>query len=770
MRRAIYVLSLVLLVSPLLVSAKTSKLKGFERDKGKEISVSEPLGWPISITTDSRVEATLESFPGMAVIRMSVYRPWWQIFGNTSATSTVTISGLPKLKLLHIYNQGYRIHTSATSTSIGTLTLPFRSEPGDQFIIKDRPSTYHINLNGNIWNLLAKGGDCSAIGTWNDTTRTCTLTGDVGNNPGLSGHTIAIEDNGITLNGGGKTVRGDNTGDGVYTDKSDVHVTNIEVHNFARGIVYQDSLFTFASGGLVDKSVMADNILNLYDEGVSSLKITDNDIVVAQTGVSLVDQFDGFPTDGIVITRNSFKQNNNDFFNSGTSFVLNTATDRGNWWQRNGTCTQDTTNPNYCTNSYNEGDGTDATPWTCEIAWRAGITCPTSGGGGGGGTTTPPVGTVIDQAIANAESLLGTRYQWGGKGFDYSSAVFATVSKIKTDGYKYYNDTLKRTTTGTGIDCSGLVMWSFDEVQNAGNKVVWGDCLATVGQPDSGKCVIAYEGAAGQLSYNVDVISSTNINRGDLLFFDTPERAGIDHVAIYMGGSSQNVIHANGHTDSVAYGGYDPVTNKLTTVNSGGAKSILTPFKIGRIKKARIELVINSESPVYLIVTDPDGFVVSPDNPWEGPMEYQVHDLYDSGELNDIVLTGNRKIGEYKVQVVPKPGAQPTETYSVVARANINGAWQVIDLARNIPISDISQKAYVMTSSSRGIMATNEGQNKTKICHVPPGNPQNAQTLSLPQSAVRAHIAHGDYLGECKALSTATVATPSSTESKKHKK
>ena len=122
------------------------------------------------------------------------------------------------------------------------------------------------------------------------------------------------------------------------------------------------------------------------------------------------------------------------------------------------------------------------------------------------------------------------------------------------------------------------------------------------------------------------------------------------------------------------------------------------------------------------------------------------------------------------MQVVPKPGAQPTETYSVVARANINGAWQVIDLARNIPISDISQKAYVMTSSSRGIMATNEGQNKTKICHVPPGNPQNAQTLSLPQSAVRAHIAHGDYLGECKALSTATVATPSSTESKKHKK
>ena len=42
------------------------------------------------------------------------------------------------------------------------------------------------------------------------------------------------------------------------------------------------------------------------------------------------------------------------------------------------------------------------------------------------------------------------------------------------------------------------------------------------------------------------------------------------------------------------------------------------------------------------------------------------------------------------------------------------------------------------------------GHSKVTICHLPPGNPSNAQTLSVGQSAVSAHLAHGDYLGECQ--------------------
>jgi flagellar hook capping protein FlgD len=39
--------------------------------------------------------------------------------------------------------------------------------------------------------------------------------------------------------------------------------------------------------------------------------------------------------------------------------------------------------------------------------------------------------------------------------------------------------------------------------------------------------------------------------------------------------------------------------------------------------------------------------------------------------------------------------------------------------------------------------------NKVEICHIPPGNPNNPQTICVSQNAVPAHLAHGDYLGAC---------------------
>jgi hypothetical protein len=38
---------------------------------------------------------------------------------------------------------------------------------------------------------------------------------------------------------------------------------------------------------------------------------------------------------------------------------------------------------------------------------------------------------------------------------------------------------------------------------------------------------------------------------------------------------------------------------------------------------------------------------------------------------------------------------------------------------------------------------------KTFICHVPPGNPENAHTIHIGNPAVPAHLDHGDALGAC---------------------
>jgi hypothetical protein len=45
---------------------------------------------------------------------------------------------------------------------------------------------------------------------------------------------------------------------------------------------------------------------------------------------------------------------------------------------------------------------------------------------------------------------------------------------------------------------------------------------------------------------------------------------------------------------------------------------------------------------------------------------------------------------------------------------------------------------------------------KVDICHIPPGNPDNSHTLNVSPNAVKAHLAHGDYLGACGTCSTLT--------------
>ncbi|MDB5048827.1 MAG: putative lipoprotein [Fibrobacteres bacterium] len=41
------------------------------------------------------------------------------------------------------------------------------------------------------------------------------------------------------------------------------------------------------------------------------------------------------------------------------------------------------------------------------------------------------------------------------------------------------------------------------------------------------------------------------------------------------------------------------------------------------------------------------------------------------------------------------------------------------------------------------------GVAKVTICHIPPGNPANAHSITVGSPAVPAHLAHGDYIGAC---------------------
>lgn len=72
------------------------------------------------------------------------------------------------------------------------------------------------------------------------------------------------------------------------------------------------------------------------------------------------------------------------------------------------------------------------------------------------------------------------------------------------------------------------------------------------------------------------------------------------------------------------------------------------------------------------------------------------------------------------------------------------------------PIGDGTQNGSGALSGQQGDdrnggggQAQSGGDGKVTICHIPPGNPANAHTITVGASAVKAHLAHGDYVGPC---------------------
>jgi len=79
----------------------------------------------------------------------------------------------------------------------------------------------------------------------------------------------------------------------------------------------------------------------------------------------------------------------------------------------------------------------------------------------------------------------------------------------------------------------------------------------------------------------------------------------------------------------------------------------------------------------------------------------------------------------------------------------------VLPFACGGPVSGTDQQTGAVSSNpSDGCNDPDDGGSpgsghKVTICHIPPGNPGNAHTISVGAPAVPAHLAHGDHLGPC---------------------
>jgi len=284
---------------------------------------------------------------------------------------------------------------------------------------------------------------------------------------------------------------------------------------------------------------------------------------------------------------------------------------------------------------------------------------------------------ISNQAAELAKTVVNGSYLWGGKGWNWvAPKEYVNAQKILSDGYYYYKAETKSIVLGQGLDCSGLILWAYNK--SAGSTKY-------PGYP------VYAEGAQGQLDNNTVQISESDLRPGDLLFFsESSNGTAITHVAMYVGGSdpSKNVVEAANTSQGIIF------SSKDERKNDSRFRSY------GRVKPTQPKLIVQTHSPVTLIVTDPDGLTVNSETYIFTGEEYIrgiPGELYytTNEQGDDMVYAPELKSGTYTVQVVPKADASPNDTFGL----EIIGAAKLIDLAQNMPISKIPTEGYKINAT-----------------------------------------------------------------------
>ena len=293
---------------------------------------------------------------------------------------------------------------------------------------------------------------------------------------------------------------------------------------------------------------------------------------------------------------------------------------------------------------------------------------------------------TLEQAAADlAKELVNTAYLYGGKGWDYAQSEFVATDTVKT-GYNFWNQSLETPSVDfdSGVDCSGLVMWaynrSFDPNKSRFNNFV------------------KVEGTDEQFRENTTTTTESELQPGDVMFFDFNSDESIDHVAMYVGES----------------GGFDVVSaasraQGIVPVSKDDLKQLPGFVVFKRVISAlQPAILVSAGSPVDLTVTDPDGFTIMPTTIVPSDLEFlrQIPGVLYYSEMErgtdgnpiDQVYSYTLKKGDYTIKVLSTPDASPTSTYTL----DFSTANQSTTLAQDVPISQIPSQGYGVTTSESG--------------------------------------------------------------------
>lgn len=258
-------------------SEESFHILGTVEGKGKSFEIIDSEYLNITVNSSEIIETRIKSVPKMISFNLKA--------SDDVSSSEITIFGLPKNTTFHKYQDNYHNYAPLISNENGEVSFDIDLK-GDHYIfIQPIKSTKYISTD------TAKN-NCSSIGIWDDSSKTCTLNADVS-------ETIQIDSDDITLDGNGHTVSGSHSGSGIYIPgRRGVTIKNITVSNFSSGVNFYGC----------DNSKLENSIITKHQDGVhleNSTDITIKDNLIEFNGYG-VNQNGNYSN----LSNNIFEKNN----------------------------------------------------------------------------------------------------------------------------------------------------------------------------------------------------------------------------------------------------------------------------------------------------------------------------------------------------------------------------------------------------------------------------------------------------------------------------
>jgi hypothetical protein len=210
---------------------------------------------------------------------------------------------------------------------------------------------------------------------------------------------------------------------------------------------------------------------------------------------------------------------------------------------------------------------------------------------------------------------------------------------------------------------------------------------------------------------------------------------------------------SNGNINITVTGGLSPYTylwsNGATSqdINNIAAGSYTVTVKDMRNCSASVNVTLNEPSILTASSSINESSATIAANGGTPPYAYSWSNGLSGSSQS------NLQNGSYTVNVTDANNctASATATINVIPEEKITICHQTGSGTITIDIAASALSAHLAHGDQIGACAppTPVVEETVTICHIPPGNPDNPQTITIPKSALPAHLAHGDQMGTC---------------------